>query len=92
MGGRAYCVEAEDRKLAGMPSGSDLVELARGAGPNAGALGLASYGVYGGQYAALFPVEYRGYASAICIAAMIIGVAIITTNLIRALFARPAKG
>ena len=54
----------------------DIVGIIKGAGPAAGGLAIAAYGVWGGQFAAKFEPPVDGFASWTCFAAMVIGVAI----------------
>jgi len=56
------------------PRGS--VEIIKAAGPAAGGLAIAFYGVWGGQYAAKFKPPVDDFASWTCFAAMIVGLAI----------------
>jgi hypothetical protein len=57
--------------------------MVKSAGPNSGALLLAGWGVWGGQYAAKFDPYFAGVAQGICIIAMIGGVLRVVLNLFR---------
>jgi hypothetical protein len=57
-------------------SSAQIVAMLRASGPAAGGLSLALYGVWGGQYAAMFVAPFQYLASAICVAAMLVGTAI----------------
>jgi hypothetical protein len=61
------------------------VEVIKAAGPAAGGLAIALYGVWGGQYAAKFKPPIDDFASWVCFAAMIIGLAIATWRAVRPL-------
>jgi hypothetical protein len=62
---------------------SGFVTLIKTAGPNSGALLLAAWGVWGGQYAAKFDPHFAEVAQGICIAAMAGGVLRVVLNLFR---------
>lgn len=61
----------------------DFVGAIKAAGPAAGGLAIAFYGVYGGQYATKFKPPYDDFASGICLIAMVIGIGIATWRTIR---------
>ncbi len=60
--------------MADVPWGAAAVELVRNAKPNAVALLLACFGVYGGEMAARFIHPFDVIASAICAMALFSGV------------------
>jgi hypothetical protein len=61
----------------------NFVELAKSAKAVPATL-LAAWGTYGGQYAAPFDPLFRPWASGVCLAAMVIGGALLTYSAIRA--------
>jgi hypothetical protein len=61
----------------------ELVSLVKTVGKrDLPAIALATWGVYGGQYAAKVDVPYRGIASSICLAAMAIGALVLAARVI----------
>ena len=60
-----------------MPDGSEgAVNVIKSAGPAAGGLAIAFYGVWGGQYAAKFKAPVDDFASWACFVAIVIGLII----------------
>jgi hypothetical protein len=53
-----------------------FVALAKATGPASGSLLLASFGLYGGQFASKFPAGFQNYAAMLCLLAMLMGIAI----------------
>ena len=65
---------------------NDLVALAKGGGPNAWALSLASVGLYGGQFAIQFAPSFVDAVSFACVAAVYIGFIVVSIRVIKGLF------
>jgi hypothetical protein len=64
----------------------ELVNLVKSVGKrNLPALALATWGAYGGQYAAKFDSGYRGIASSICVAAIAIGAGVLAVRVVMSL-------
>jgi hypothetical protein len=61
----------------------EFANIIRVAGPAAGGLLIAFYGVWGGQYAAKFKPPFDDVASVICVAAMVIGIGAATWHSFR---------
>jgi hypothetical protein len=55
---------------------AEFIKIIKSAGPSAGGLAIAAYGVVGGQFAAKFKVPFDDYASVGCLAAMVVGLCI----------------